>query len=168
MHRVNQALSRWVGASLTNCSPNSQNQVGVSDCQKPKSSKLNQSVRRMLPEIQLKFPIHIGMRRIAGPRENPLESLVDGVSPFVGQKSFEQTCTDVYKPKERCKKQTLLQICTYRHDSIFSRQLRYDGLSATLRLLGNYARLEISPQPRVTPGKSGYRTGAFSGFLLLR
>jgi len=99
----------------------------------------------MLPEIQLKFPIHIRMRRIDGARENPLESLVDGVSPFVGQKSFEQTCTEVYKPKERYKKQTLLQIYTYRHDSIFSQQLRYVGLPAILRLLGNYARLEIPP-----------------------
>jgi hypothetical protein len=97
----------------------------------------------MLPEIQLKFPIHIWMRRIDGPREDPLESLVDGVSPFVGHKSFEQTCAEVYKPKERYKKQTLLQISTYRHDSIFSQQLRYVGLSAILRLLGNYGRLGI-------------------------
>jgi len=98
----------------------------------------------MLPEIYLKFPIHIWMRRIDGPRENPLESLVDGVSPFVRQKSFEQTCAEVYKPKERYEKQTLLQICTCRHNSIFSQQLRYVGLSAILRLLGNYTRLEIS------------------------
>jgi len=49
----------------------------------------------MLPEIHLKFQIHIWMGRIYATRENPLKPLVDGVPPFVGQKPFEQTCAEV-------------------------------------------------------------------------
>jgi hypothetical protein len=94
---IPQVLGWWVGARLTNCSPNSQDQVGVPEGQNPKNGKLYQPVRRMLLEIQLKFPIHIWMRRIDGPREDPLELLVNGVSPFVGQKSFEQTRAEIYK-----------------------------------------------------------------------
>jgi len=83
----------------------------------------------MLPEIHLKFPIHIWMGRIDTTRENPLKPLVDSMPPLVGQKPFEQACSEVQKPPERYKKQPLLQIFIDRHNQVFSQLLVQAGSS---------------------------------------
>jgi hypothetical protein len=52
-------------------------------------------MRRMLSEIHLKFQIHIWMGRIDPARDNPIKPQIDGVSPFVRKKTFDQACSDV-------------------------------------------------------------------------
>jgi len=49
----------------------------------------------MLSEIYLEFQIHIWMGRIHAARENPIKPPVDGVSPFVRKKTFNQTRSEV-------------------------------------------------------------------------
>jgi glyoxylase I family protein len=70
----------------------------------------------MFSKIQLKFPIHVGMRRVDGTTENALKLLVDYVPPFVWQKPFEQSRADDQRSTQGYQQQALFQLGMRRHD----------------------------------------------------